>query len=128
MRAEVALDRGRALVTALGERLSEARERRVQAERKRRYDEAKRRSAAVRQELPGSYAEVVRLTYRLLHWLGTAQLAVQAGNDALPAGAEPLVDSEMITRGLPPRPQADMKVTTQDVWCHVRRPDRQGAR
>jgi hypothetical protein len=117
--AEVRLDRAKALVEALRERLAEAREREAEAERVAMYQAARAQADDARKALIEFYPALAEDIVKLMELVARAEVEVEAANADLPRGAEPLAAVEHPARDVPA--EADEVLSEVEVrrWVAV---------
>ncbi|MFG1300963.1 hypothetical protein V5F49_14315 [Xanthobacter sp. V3C-3] len=112
------LEDAQAALLAIQSRLAQEREAAAEAGRVAAYDAAiAKRDATVAlilekyPQLAGGFVDLIRAS-------AEADLAIEAVNADLPAGAEPLVQAERLARSMPGTPRRLLSEKTVRLWCH----------
>lgn len=117
--AEVRLDRAKALVEALRERLAEAREREAEVERVAVYQAAQRQADDARRLLAEVYPQLAGDLVHVIEAVARAEVEVEAANADLPRNAEPLASVEHAARDIPAEPDEILSEIEVERWVAV---------
>jgi len=117
--AGVRVDRATALVEALRERLEAAQTREAEAARVTAYEAAHAQAEEARAALVELYPGLARDLMSLMRVVAEAEIAVQAANADLPAGAAPIAGVEASVRDLPGVPETVLSETYVERWVEV---------
>lgn len=115
--ATVRRDRAVALVAALTERLAVSQAAEDQAERRARYDGARKAQAAAAKVLATEYPKLARGLVGVLRTLAEADALAQSANEALPDGVDVLVTVEGMARREPNVPERIVSDERFTAWC-----------
>ena len=110
-------DRAVALVSALTERLAVSQAAEDQAERRARYDAARKAQAAAAKVLATEYPKLARGLVGVLRTVAEADALARAANEALPDGVDRLVTVEGMARREPNVPERIVADETFSAWC-----------
>ena len=91
------------------------------AQRRVAYDAAKAQATAASADLLKVYPRATRDLVALLGRLAQAQQAVAAANEALPDGAVPIADPEMVARGFAGFPREIVSDEEVEAWGSIER-------
>lgn len=117
--AEVRLDRAKALVEALRERLAEARDREAEAERVAVYQAAQRQADDARRALAELYPQLAGDLVQVIELVARAEVEVEMANAGLPRNAEPLASVEHTARDIPAEPDEILSEIEVERWVAV---------
>lgn len=115
--ATVRRDRAIALVSALSERLAVSQAAEVQAERRARYDAARKAQASAAKVLATEYPKLARGLVSVLRTIAEADALARAANEALPEGVDGLATVEGMARREPNVPERIVADETFTAWC-----------
>lgn len=114
------IEDGRAALAAIQARLSQEREVAAEAARVAAYNTALAKRDEVAALILEKYPQLAGGLVDLIRLSAEADLAIEAANDDLPAGAEPLDKAEWLARSMPGTPRKLISEKKVQLWC---RPD-----
>ncbi|TIL94523.1 MAG: hypothetical protein E5Y73_11430 [Mesorhizobium sp.] len=100
-------------------RLAAIRDEEIEAERRQRFDDARKASAAAMTKLKRDYPDLARRLVDLIDTVAAAEIAINAVNAALPIGEKPLLSPERAVRALAEEPRKLVDETVTAKWFYV---------